>query len=98
MSMQSHENDLLINPESHQAPARRKDAAESAGPEALMHGRTDGLTPPAVMHLQKTAGNSTLSAAPEEQEPSLGRDVLGPGGGAPLDRDTSCLRVARLRA
>ncbi len=49
--MQSHENDLLISPESHQAPAKRKDATESAGPEALMHGRTDVLTPSAVMHL-----------------------------------------------
>jgi hypothetical protein len=67
MSMQSHENDLLINPESHQAPTRRKDAAESAGPEALMQGRTDVLTPSAVMHLQKTAGNATVSAALEEQ-------------------------------
>src|ERR1700704_467449 len=88
MSMQSHENDLLISPETHAAPVRRKDAAESAGPEALMHGRTDALTPSAVMHLQKTAGNATVSAALEEQEPSLVRDVVGSGGGAPLRRDT----------
>src|SRR5256885_16700560 len=87
MSMQSHENDLLINPESHQAPAKRKDAAESAGPEALMHGRTDVLTPSAVMHLQKTAGNASVSAAPEEQEPSRVTDGVGPGGGAPPQRD-----------
>src|SRR5260370_22835355 len=98
MSMQSHENDLLINPESHQAPARRKDAAESAGPEALMHGRTDVLTPSAVMHLQKTAGNATVSAALEEQEPSLVRDVVGTGGGSPLDRDTRGFMESRLGA
>src|SRR2546430_17200531 len=82
MSMQSHENDLLINPESHQAPVKRKDAAESAGPEALMHGRTDVLTPSAVMHLQKVAGNASVSAALAEQEPSLVKDVVGSGGGA----------------
>jgi hypothetical protein len=98
MSMQSHENDLLINPESHQAPTRRKDAAESAGPEALMHGRTDVLTPSAVMHLQKTAGNATVSAALEEQEPSLVRDVVGSGGGSPLDRDTRGFMESRLGA
>jgi len=98
MSMQSHENDLLINPESHQAPTRRKDAAESAGPEALMNGRTDVLTPSAVMHLQKTAGNATVSAALEEQEPSLVRDVVGSGGGSPLDRDTRGFMESRLGA
>src|SRR5436309_14127938 len=98
MSMQSHENDLLINPESHQASAKRKDAGESAGPEALMHGRTDVLTPSAVMHLQKTAGNASVSAALEEQEPSLVKDVVGSGGGSPLDRDTRGFMESRLGA
>ena len=96
--MQSHENDLLINPESHLAPTRKKDAAESAGPEALMHGRTDVLTPSAVMHLQKTAGNASVSAALEEQEPSLVREVVGSGGGSPLDRDTRGFMESRLGA
>ena len=96
--MQSHENDLLINPESHQAPAKPKDTAESAGPEALMHGRTDVLTPAAVMHLQKTAGNASVSAAIEEQEPSLVKDVVGSGGGSPLDRDTRGFMESRLGA
>ena len=96
--MQSHENDLLISPESHQAPTKRKDAAESAGPEALMHGRTDVLTPSAVMHLQKTAGNATVSAALEEQETSPVKDVVGSGGGALLDRDTRGFMESRLGA
>lgn len=96
--MQSHENDLLINPESHLAPTRKKDASESAGPEALMHGRTDALTPSAVMHLQKTAGNASVTAALEEQEPSLVREVVGSGGGSPLDRDTRGFMESRLGA
>src|SRR3989442_7627568 len=96
MSMQSHENDLLISPESHVAPAKRKDAAESAGPEALMHGRTDVLTPSAVMHLQRAAGNASVSAALEEQEPSLVKHVVGSGGGTPLDRDTRGFMESRL--
>jgi hypothetical protein len=98
MSMQSHENDLLISPEIHQAPAKRTDAAESAGAEALMHGRTDALTPAAVMHLQKTAGNATVSAALEEQDSSPVRDVVGTGGGSPLDRDTRGFMESRLGA
>lgn len=96
--MQSHENDLLINPESHQAPAKRQDAADLAGPEALLHGRAEVLTPSAVMHLQKTAGNASVTAALEEQEPSLVKDVVGSGGGSPLDRDTRGFMESRLGA
>src|SRR2546421_7700290 len=96
--MQSHESDLLINPESRQTPAHRKDEADSAGAEALMNGRTDALTPAAVMHLQKTAGNATVSAALEEQETSPVKDVVGSGGGAPLDKDTRGLMESRLGA
>ena len=96
--MQSHENDLLINPDGRQAPALRKDEADSGGAEALMAGRTDALTPAAVMHLQKTAGNATVSAALEEQEPSLVKDVVGSGGGSPLDKDTRGFMESRLGA
>ena len=96
--MQSHDTDFLINPESHQAPARRKEEADSAGAEALIHGRPDALTSSAVMHLQKTAGNASVSAALEEQEPSLVKDVVGSGGGSPLDRETRGFMESRLGA
>src|SRR5206468_12505154 len=98
MSMQSHDTDFLLNPESHQAPARRTDEGEMAGPEALMNGRTDALTPAAVMHLQKTAGNASVTAALEEQEPAPVKDVVGSGGGTPLDRDTRGFMESRLGA
>jgi len=64
----------------------------------LMHGRTDVLTPSAVMHLQKTAGNASVTAALEEQEPSLVKDVVGSGGGSPLNRDTRGFMESRLGA
>src|SRR5438552_5314797 len=96
--MQSHENDLLITPENRQSPAPRRDEAGSEGAEALMHGRTDALTPAAVMHLQKTAGNATVSAALEEQEPAPVKDVVGSGGGTPLDRETRGFMESRLGA
>jgi hypothetical protein len=96
--MQSHDTDLLLNPESHQAPSRRQDESDSAGADALIHGRTDALTPSAVMHLQKTAGNASVTAALEEQEPSLVKEVIGSGGGAPLDRDTRGFMESRLGA
>src|SRR2546428_10919391 len=96
--MESHENDLLINPESRQTPVPRKDEAGSGGAEALMHGRTDALTPSAVMHLQKTAGNATVTAALEEQEPSLVKDVVNSDEGAPLAGETRDLMESRLGA
>jgi len=95
--MQSHENDFLVNPETHQAPARRKEEADTLGTEALIHGRTDALTPSAVLHLQKTAGNATVTAALEE-EPSLVKDVVGSGGGAPLTGETRDFMESRLGA
>jgi uncharacterized protein DUF4157 len=97
--MQSHETDFLLNPETHQAPARRKEEADSAaGAEALIHGRTDTLTPSAVMHLQKTAGNEAVTSAIEEQEPSPVKDVVGTGGGSPLDRGMRGFMESRLGA
>lgn len=97
-AMQSHETDFLVNPESHQAPARRKDEADASGPEALMHGRTDALTPSAVMHLQKTAGNATVTAALEEQQPSLVKDVVNSDAGAPLADETRDFMESRFGA
>jgi len=96
--MQSHETDFLLNPESHQAPTRRKDESEAAGPEALMNGRTDALTPSAVLHLQKTAGNASVTAALEEQEPSLVKDVVNSGAGAPLVGETRDFMESRFGA
>jgi hypothetical protein len=98
MGMQSHETDFLVNHEGHQTSTLRKDGADSAGPEALMNGRTDALTPSAVMHLQKTAGNATVTAALEEQEPSLVKDVVNSGRGAPLGGQTRELMESRLGA
>jgi hypothetical protein len=50
------------------------------------------------MHLQKTAGNATVTAALEEQETSPVKEVVGSGGGSPLDRDTRGFMESRLGA
>src|ERR671935_517200 len=97
MKMQSHETDFLLNPEAHQAPTHRKEQGDSNGAETLMHGRPDALTPSAVMHLQKTAGNATVTAALEDQETSPVKNVIG-SGGTPLDRDTRGFMESRLGA
>ncbi|HEY9286493.1 MAG TPA: DUF4157 domain-containing protein [Candidatus Dormibacteraeota bacterium] len=97
--MQSHETDFLLNPETHQQPTRQKEGSDAgSGAEALLRGRTDALTPSAVMHLQKTAGNEAVTSAIEEQEPSLVHGVVGSGGGSPLDHETRGFMEARLGA
>jgi hypothetical protein len=50
------------------------------------------------MHLQKTAGNEAVASALEEQQPSMVKNVVGSGGGSPLDRDTRGFMEARLGA
>jgi Domain of unknown function (DUF4157) len=98
MSMQSHETDILLNPDTHQSPARKTEDNQSLGADALMRGRTDALTPSALMHLQKAAGNASVSAALDEQDPSLVKDVVSGGGGAPLENDTRGFMESRLGA
>src|SRR2546430_16063002 len=63
-----------------------------------MNGRTEALTPAAVMHLKRPAGNATVSAALEEQEPSRVKNVVGSGGGSPLDSDTKGFMESRMGA
>jgi hypothetical protein len=40
------------------------------------------------MHLQRAAGNASVSSFLAEEEPSPVLDVVGSGGGQPLDRET----------
>ncbi len=98
--MQTHENEFGKLPESHQSPVRRQDEASGAASEALARGRTDALNPAAVMHLQKIAGNASVSSALEEEreEPSVVKEVVGSGGGSPLDRETRRFMESRLGA
>src|SRR5256714_7263553 len=50
------------------------------------------------MNFQNTAGNATVTAALEDQESSPVKDVIGSGGGSPLDRDTRGFMEGRLGA
>jgi len=73
------------------AQALRPRSAATAGPDttalsrALAAGRPDVLGPSGFAALQRTAGNASASALVEERSPVL--DVIGSGGGRPLDTD-----------
>jgi hypothetical protein len=58
---------------------------------AIAAGRADMLHPGAILHLQRTAGNASVAGLLEqerEEERSPVKDVVGSGGGSPLDRET----------
>jgi hypothetical protein len=62
---------------------------------AAAAGRTDVLGPAGLLGLQRAVGNAGV-AGTMEQERSPVLDVVGSGGGAPLDRDTRTDMESRL--
>src|SRR2546421_12134148 len=62
---------------------------------AAAAGRTDVLGPAGLLGLQRAVGNAGVGAlVEEERSPVL--DVVGSGGGAPLDADTRADMESRL--
>lgn len=98
MRGRSHDQDL--DPDAAFRP--RGDRLESTEePEALRHaaaaGRLDVLGPAGVLGLQRAVGNAGVtSLVEEERSPVL--DVVGTGGGRPLDSDTRTAMESRLGA
>ncbi len=76
------------------APGRRPrrhdegDALQAAG-RAAAAGRTDALGPRSVLSLQRAAGNAGVaSLLADEDEASPVQDVVGKGGGSPIEPTT----------
>ncbi|MBJ7597145.1 MAG: hypothetical protein DLM67_14040 [Candidatus Nephthysia bennettiae] len=63
---------------------------------ALEGRRLDGLPHSTVIHLQRVVGNAGVQALLDEEQPSPVHDVVGSGGGSPLDTDTRGLMEGRL--
>jgi hypothetical protein len=77
--MRAHDHDRDVEP----APRHRRVPAEAARPAT---GPLDVLGAAGLLNLQRTVGNAGVSAlVEEEQSPVL--DVVGKGGGRPLDPD-----------
>ncbi len=101
--MHGHEHDLdglsALRPPASRID-EREDQAHAA--EALVGGRPDVLTADSLTHLQRTAGNAAvaqrLAGEQGEEERSPVHDVVGRGGGRPLDADTRTDMEARLGA
>ncbi|MGH8899288.1 MAG: DUF4157 domain-containing protein [Egibacteraceae bacterium] len=96
--MRAHENDL------DEATAPRTPHTREAGQDtsgmlrALAAGRTDAISPTGMLHLQRAAGNSGVSALLDDREESPVKDVVGSGGGQPLDAGVRADMEARFGA
>jgi hypothetical protein len=83
--MRDFERDPKVQPRPERA------AAAPARDDARAHGgsRSPGLDASSLMHLQRTAGNQgVLQMLADDEERSPVHDVVGSGGGSPLDAST----------
>ncbi|MGH2708110.1 MAG: DUF4157 domain-containing protein, partial [Actinomycetota bacterium] len=89
--MQTHETDHLLAERAHSSLPRRAEGEEAMASRAIAAGRPEVLHPGAVLHLQRTAGNASVASfltEDREEESSPVKEVVGSGGGSPLDRET----------
>ena len=83
--MWTHDYDP-IREAAHRPPAK-KDDGEGSAQRALAEGRPSSLDKHGLMHLQRAAGNASVSSFLAEEDRSPVLDVVG-SGGQPLDRAT----------
>ena len=95
-----HEHDDQVAAPGSRPPVRRAEVEGYGEPaRAAMAGRHEALSPAAVLHLQRAAGNagvSSLLEGDEHEARSPVLDVVGSGGGAGLDADTRGFMESRL--
>jgi len=92
MREHGHESDAVIElrPKADRAAERTTEGgADTAYAAAAVAGRGDVVGPEGMLHLQRLAGNAALQRSPV-------LDVVGSGGGAPLDEETRADMEGRL--
>lgn len=81
--MYARESELIQASPSRVATPRERPLAQTAHVQA-------------ILDLQRLAGNEGVNALLEEEQPSLVREVVGSGGGSPLDQATRRVMEERL--
>jgi len=93
--MRAHDHDFDSGRELRPKAARIDVEDPSLTYRAAAAGRTDVLGPAGLLGLQRAVGNAGVAGlVEEERSPVL--DVVGSGGGSPLDRDTRTDMESRL--
>lgn len=104
--MRTHDQEIPAS-EAHRPKGRKEDHGEVVASLALAVRRPSALRPDAVAHLQRAAGNASVAGLLEgdrlegdrgEPERSPVKDVVGHGGGQPLQASTRSLMESRLGA
>jgi hypothetical protein len=84
--MRSYEIEALEAGKAHAATREEGDrSSPDLAARAAQAGRTEALAPTAVLRLQRAAGNAGVAAVLEGEQESPVKDVVGRGGGQPLD-------------
>lgn len=96
-----HAHELEASPEHTPRPPQSRARSDTDGfaSHASLGGSLASLSPSSVLHLQRVAGNQSVnSLLDQDQEPSPVHDVVGSGGGSPLDSQTRGFMEGRLGA
>jgi hypothetical protein len=94
-----HANELEASPEQVRRLSQSRARVDTGGfsSNALPGGSLAALSPSSLLHLQRMAGNQSVnSLLDQEQEASPVHDVIGSGGGSPLDSQTRGFMEERL--
>lgn len=88
--MRDFERDTIAHPHADRSTPARETPARETPARPVVPGRSAGLDAASIMHLQRTAGNQGVlqMLAGEDEAASPVHDVVGSGGGAPLDTST----------
>lgn len=93
--MRTHDHDIDGTRELRPKSARIDQEDPGLTYRAAAAGRTDVLGPAGLLGLQRAVGNAGVAGLMEEERSPV-LDVVGSGGGSPLDRDTRSDMESRL--
>src|SRR5882724_7796565 len=87
--MQTFDNELVPSRRAHGHDSRREAGPQAEVGRALAAGHHESLQPAGILHLQRAAGNASVAQLlgdnEKEEERSPVLDVVGSGGGQPLE-------------
>jgi uncharacterized protein DUF4157 len=99
MGTHGHQIEPLLEGRQRPATHRPEEPAQATAPIALVSGRPQAITAGLLLHLQRTAGNASvanlLARDPEDQVSSV-TEVVGSGGGLPLEPPVRAFMESRM--